>query len=186
MDENAQEPTPDRLTRFISRQEKKRHLAAEWARLAGLRAGMVVLDIGSGPGALAAQYAAMVGEAGVVYALDPHVAPHWPAPNLVHLAQDATLGIIVPSTPDVIFLTDTLHHAADPAAILAHVRAVCGPASRVLIAEYDPAEAGLVGAKPARRMRRETLLALLAVAGFSHGGIIAAPDEHYALLARPA
>lgn len=186
MDDIAQECVSERLTRFISRQEKKRHLASSWAGLAGLRTGMVVLDIGSGPGALAGQYAAMAGPTGMVYALDPQVAPHWPAPNLVHLAQDAAVEISLPRTPDVIFLTDTLHHAADPAAILRHVRVVCGPASLVCIAEYDPAGAGLVGAKPARRMQQETLLGLLAVAGFSHGGIIVAPDEHYALLAHPA
>lgn len=186
MDENAQERVADRLIRFIARQEKKRHLAPVWAGLAGLRPGMVVLDIGSGPGVLVAQYAAMVGPAGMVYALDPQIAPHWPAPNLVHLAQDASLGISLPQTPDVVFLTDILHHAANPAAILCHVRAVCGPASLVCLSDYDPAGAGLVGAKPARRMAPEILLGLLAAAGFSHGGVIAAPDEHYALLAHPA
>lgn len=186
MNENAQEYAADRQARFMSRQEKKRHLAADWAGLAGLRPGMVVLDIGSGPGVLAAQYAAMVGPQGVVYALDPQLAPHWPAPNLRYLAQDAALGIALPDTPDVIFLTDTLHHAADPAAILRHVRAVCGPASLVFIADYDPAGAGLVGAKPHRRMAAARLLALLGPAGFSHSGIISAPDEHYALRARPA
>jgi 2-polyprenyl-3-methyl-5-hydroxy-6-metoxy-1,4-benzoquinol methylase len=183
MDDNAQGRLSGNLARFISRQEKKRHLAAAWGAMAGLRPGMVVVDIGSGPGVLALEYARIAAK---VYALDPNVAPQFPADNLTHLAQDAASPINLSAPPDIFFLTDTLHHAADPAAILRNVHAASGPETNVFIAEYDPAGPGLVGARPHRRLAPATLLSLLAEQKFAHGGIIAGPDEHYTVLARLA
>ncbi len=144
---------------------------------------MVVVDIGSGPGVLALEYARMAAK---VYALDPNVAPQFAADNLTHLAQDATAPIILPAPPDIFFLTDTLHHAIDPGGILRSVNAACGPATKIFIAEYDPAAPGLIGAKPHRRLAPAARLAVLETQQFSHGGMIAAPDEHYAVLARTA
>lgn len=144
---------------------------------------MIVLDIGSGPGVLAEEYAKIVGQGGLVYALDPKIAPSSMPDNLVFLRQDAAHPINLPAPPDVIFVTDVLHHAPDPAAILANLREVCGPPTRVLIAEYDPAQPGLVGAKQGRRMARQALLSLLDAAGFSHGGVFGTADEHYAVVA---
>jgi 2-polyprenyl-3-methyl-5-hydroxy-6-metoxy-1,4-benzoquinol methylase len=178
MDENAQG-----LERFILRQRQKQHLAVAWAELAGLRPGMVAVDIGSGPGLLALEYARVAAK---VYAVDPHVAPVWQADNLVLLAQDAAVPLDLPAPPDIFFLTDTLHHAADPVAILRAVHTASGPETKILIAEYDPAGPGRVGARPHRRLAPATLLALLAAANFTHGGILPAPDEHYAVLARTA
>jgi 2-polyprenyl-3-methyl-5-hydroxy-6-metoxy-1,4-benzoquinol methylase len=178
MDENAQG-----LQRYIARQSQKRHLAAVWAELAGLRPGMVVVDIGSGPGVLALEYARVAAK---VYAVDPHVAPVWQAENFVPLPQDAAAPLTLLAPPDIFFLTDTLHHATDPAAILHAVHTASGPTTKIFIAEYDPAGPGLVGAKPHRRLSPAALLALLAAAKFTHGGILAGPDEHYAVLARPA
>jgi 2-polyprenyl-3-methyl-5-hydroxy-6-metoxy-1,4-benzoquinol methylase len=175
MDEPPQGPE-----RFIARQLRKRHLAGVWAGLAGLRPGMMVLDIGSGPGVLAAEYARMVGPAGAVYALDPGVALLEPLPNLFALRQDAAAPIAPPRPPDVVFLTDTLHHAADPGAVLRAVHEACGQETVLLAAEYDPAGPGLVGARPHRRMARQTLLDLLRTAGFRVRFVVDAADEHYA------
>lgn len=174
---------PQAHPRFLARQTAKRHLAAIWAALAGLRPGMVALDIGCGPGILSAEYAALIGPTGTVYALDPRVALHKPLPNLIALAQDAAAPIILPAPPDIVFLTDTLHHAENPAAMLRAVRAACTPTTTILIAEYDPEQPGRVGAKPPRRMAQPALLALLADTGFRAAPPQAAPDEHYAILA---
>jgi len=175
---------PQAHPRLVARQLRKRHLAAIWAALAGLRPGMVVLDIGCGPGILSAEYAALTGPAGIVYALDPNVALQEPAPNLIALRQDAAAPIFLSAPPDIVFVTDTLHHAPDPAAILRSLRAACGPATKILIAEYDPAQPGQFGAPPARRIAPQTVLAALAVAGFDPGPVLPAPDEHYAILAK--
>jgi len=180
MDEFAQVPE-----KFLRRQTAKRHLAAVWAALAGLERGMSVLDIGSGPGILAAEYAAMA-DPGVVYALEPRFALHVSRPNLLRLQQDAAQKILLPHPPDVVFLTDTLHHAADPASLLAAIRAVCGETTRLLVAEFAPNGPGLVGPVPNRRMGSAAVHALLQAAEFAPGQPMDAADEHYAVLATPA
>jgi 2-polyprenyl-3-methyl-5-hydroxy-6-metoxy-1,4-benzoquinol methylase len=180
MNEFAQAPA-----KFIARQTAKRHLAAVWAALAGLRPGMCVLDIGSGPGILAAEYAALA-DPGLVYALEPRFALHVTRPNLLPLRQDAVQKIVLPETPDLVFLTDVLHHAADPAAILSAVRAVCTAKTKILVAEYDPDGPGLVGPAKTRRIASATVRARLLAAGFAVGGEENSEDEHYAMLAIPS
>lgn len=172
-----------RLEKYLSRQAAKRHLAYRWAELAELRPGMTILDIGSGPALLAATYAALTGPAGAVYAVEFSIPPAEPAENLVHLAQDAALPIILPTPPDIAFVTDTLHHAQNPEAILAAVHAT-GPA-KLFVAEYDPEQPGRLGAKPHRRLPRAKAKFLLQSAGFTLLAEHDAPDEHYALLAVP-
>jgi hypothetical protein len=179
MDELPQAPE-----RFLRRQRQKRHLAAVWAGLAGLAPGMNVLDVGSGPGILAAVYAVMV-DPGVVYALEPRFALHETLPNLVALRQDAAQKIVLPVAPDVIFLTDTLHHMAAPEAALLRLRAVCGAGTKILAAEYDPAGAGVFGPEPGRRLARAVVLEFLAGAGFTVVWEGNSADEHYAMLATP-
>jgi len=171
--------------KFLARQIAKRHLAAVWARLAGLAAGMTALDVGSGRFVLASEYAAIVGPGGLVYALEPRHAPDAVIANLVHLAQEATAPMALPAPPDVIFCTDTLHHAADPAAMLRALRALCKPATTLLVTEYDPLQPGLIGARPHRRLAPADAVAMLAAAKFSAGTPFSTMDEHYAILAKP-
>lgn len=180
MDELPQAPET-----FLRRQRQKRHLAAVWAGLAGLAPGMNVLDVGCGPGILSAEYARMAAP-GTVYALEPQFALHESLPNLVSLPQDAGQDIFLPCVPDVIFLTDTLHHLAAPQAALPRLRALCGPGTKLLVAEFDPAGPGRFGPQPGRRMARETVREMLAAAGFAMRWAVDSADEHYALLAAPA
>jgi predicted methyltransferase len=175
--------SPQRLEKFLSRQARKRHLAFIWASLAGLRPGMTILDIGSGPALLAATYAALTGPTGLVYAIEPSLSPAETAQNLIHLAQDATTPIILPTKPDIAFLTDTLHHAQNPEKILAAVHATTP--QKILVADYDPTQPGLIGAKPHRRLPRQAAKSLIQNAGFTLTAEHDAPDEHYALLAIP-
>ncbi len=168
----------------MRRQRQKRHLAAIWARLAGLAPGMNVLDVGCGPGMLSAVYAGIVAP-GVVYALEPRFALHEALPNLVALRQEAA-AVVLPCAPDVIFLTDTLHHMAAPQAALQRLRAVCGAGSKILVAEYDPAGPGNFGPETGRRIAPAAVREMLAAAGFVAAPKLDSADEHYAVLATPA
>ncbi len=167
----------------MRRQRQKRHLAAVWAELAGLAPGMCVLDVGSGPGMLAAVYADIVAP-GLVCALEPRYALHERRENLLHLAQDVS-AVELPLRPDVILLTDTLHHLAKPGAALRRLRGLCGAAVRILVAEFDPAGPGVFGPAPAERMARRIVLDLLTEAGFAAVWARDTVDERYAVLAAP-
>ncbi len=187
------QPADTRLARLITRQAQKRHLAALWAEAAGIAPGMHVLDIGAGSGALSFEYAGMVGPAGTVTALDPDAeciayindqAAHRAVPlrAIVGTAEALPALAIV---PDCIMLTDALHHMDDPTAALRALRAIMRADAVLFIAEYDPAGAGAVGAKLARRTAPATVATMLAAAGFAIRARSPAPDEHYTITAVP-
>jgi len=177
---------PQGLERFIARQGRKRHLAAVWARLAGLEPGMVAADIGCGTGILTQEYARIVGPNGIVYGVEHRLAlaDHLTgAANVRFVFHDYDSELTLEQMPDRIFLTDTLHHQADPLAVLRCIRGICASGSRLFIAEYDPDGPGRMGAKRHRRMQKAELLRLIAAAGFGHDGVIDTADEHYAVIA---
>jgi ubiquinone/menaquinone biosynthesis C-methylase UbiE len=182
MDEN-----PQGMNVFISRQSRKRHLAAVWAGLAGLEPGMVVVDIGCGPGLLTREYARIIGANGIIFAVDNNesaAAQLADLPNVHFLFQRCDSDLKLEHIPNIVLITDKLQHVPEPEGILRQAFNICGPHTRILITGYDPKQPGLVGMKPRRRMAPETLVALVEAAGFSHGGVFDAPDEHYALLAQ--
>jgi SAM-dependent methyltransferase len=182
MDEN-----PQGTDVFIARQRQKRHLAAIWASLAGLEPGMVVADIGCGPGVLTREYAAMTGRGGLVYAVDnktTYAELFTECVNVHFLFQYYDYKIKIEQIPNVIFLTDRLQHVSNPEMVLRQVRDASGPETRILITGYDPKGAGLLGTRLDRRIPPETMAAWVRAAGFRHGGIIDSADEHYALIAR--
>lgn len=180
-----------RLARLIVRQAQKRHLAALWAAAAGIAPGMTLLDIGAGSGALSFEYAALVGPAGRVIALDPdgecigHISAEAERRGLAIRAIVGSAEALpaLDAAPDRIMLTDALHHMDDPAAALAALRAILPPHGLLFIAEYDPAGPGAVGAKLARRTAPERVVALLGAAGFTIVNHAPAPDEHYTFTA---
>jgi SAM-dependent methyltransferase len=181
MDEN-----PQGTDVFIARQRQKRHLAAIWASLAGLEPGMVVADIGCGPGVLTREYAAMTGPGGLVYAVDnktTYAELFTECVNVHFLFQYYDYKIKIEQIPNVIFLTDRLQHVSNPEMVLRQVRDASGPETKVLITGYDPKGAGLVGTRLDRRIPPETMAAWARAAGFRHGSIIDSADEHYALIA---
>lgn len=182
------------LARLITRQARKAHLAAVWSSRAGIAPDMQVLDIGAGTGALTLIYARMVCPGGMVLAVDPDEAV---LAYLVAAAardgvavrtscQPAEAAIAVPVPPDRVLMTDTLHHAVDPCAVLRSVHAVMHVMSVLLIAEYDPAGAGAMGAPLQRRISQATVRKWLVETGFVPEAPLSAPDEHYTILARPA
>ncbi len=180
------EENPQGTDGFIARQRQKRHLAAIWAKLAGLAPGMVVADIGCGPGVLTREYAALVGPGGLVYAVDnktTYAESFTNCINVLFLFQDYDSEIKLEHMPNIVFLTDRLQHVSNPQMVLQQVWEASGPETKLLITGYDPQGAGRLGTRLERRIPPATLSAWVQAAGFRHGGIIDSADEHYALIA---
>jgi 2-polyprenyl-3-methyl-5-hydroxy-6-metoxy-1,4-benzoquinol methylase len=180
------EANPQGTDFFITRQTQKRHLATVWAEMAGLEPGMVVADIGCGPGILTCEYARIVGPTGVVYALENKAgyADRFEGLANVHfLFQSYEMEITLEQIPHIVFLTDKIQHVSQPETLLSRVFSVCGHSTKVLITGYDPTAEGRVGMRRHRRMAPARLIGLVEAAGFTHAGVIGAPDEHYALIA---
>jgi ubiquinone/menaquinone biosynthesis C-methylase UbiE len=114
-------------------------------RLAGLRPGMRVLDVGCGPGDVSFIAAGLVGSTGSVLGVDA-------APEMVELArsraaekglsavqftQAAVDAIIVDEPVDAVVGRLILMHVPDPAAALRHLSALMRPGGVIAFSEND-------------------------------------------------
>lgn len=102
---------------------------------AGIEEGQTVLDFGCGPGHYAAGAARMVGEKGMVYALDIHPlaikavrgkALKGGLNNISTILSDRDTGL-ADETIDVVMLYDTIHAIGDTQALLSELHRVMKP-----------------------------------------------------------
>lgn len=111
-----------------------------------LRPGERVLDLGCGPGYLAAEMAAEVGPSGSVHGID--VSPSMLAIAAgrargegrapVHLAEGDVLGVPLPDgAVDAAVCTQVYEYVADMPAALAEARRVLRPGGRLLVIDTD-------------------------------------------------
>ena len=165
--------------KLAERQRQRLPLADAYWALLGRPVGQRLADVGCGPGVLAHRYAELGAH---VLAVDlradalAFVPPHLRITTRVHDLEAAPL----PERVDAVVMSDVLHHARDPAAMLRHARASGG---LLLVAEYDPGGAGDVGPPLEARLGPEAVAKLLREAGFVPGEAVAAGEEQYALVA---
>lgn len=173
---------------IFERQRLRAPLMDLWWRLADARPGMRVLDVGCGPGFFTLDLARRLGPEGSVLAVDVNpdaIASLEARRGPEHANVRALVLDVETHNPpergfDLMLLTDVLHHADGPEAILRRLR---GFGARLLIAEFDPDGPGEMGPPQSERIPRERLEATLRAAGWSVTRAEAQPFEHYALVA---
>jgi arsenite methyltransferase len=106
-----------------------------------LQPGERVLDIGCGPGYLAAEMADVVGPEGAVHGVDP--SPHMLAiaarrDERIELSEGDALSLrVADSSFDAAVATQVYEYVADIAAALAEARRVLRPGGRLLVLDTD-------------------------------------------------
>ncbi len=124
----------------------------EFLAEAGLKPGDRVLDFGCGPGAYVPDAAEMVGESGMVYALDMHplavqrvqrLAEKRGLTNVETICSDCRTGLPDGSL-DVALLYDVLHLLGQPQAVLAEIHRVLRPGGIISVNEPHMKERDIV------------------------------------------
>lgn len=173
------------------RQSHRLPLVDQWVQLVNMQPGSKVLDIGPGPGVFLAEYVKRVGSEGEVYALeksgDAVSLLRQEFANLKNVAiyhGDAEQCTDAMDLTDIVMITDILHHADLPERVLQNVYNHIKPATRVLIAEFDPEAEGQIGPPLQNRLRLQDVEQLAEQAGLEVIDRNRQEFEHYYILAR--
>lgn len=146
------------------------------AKLAGLKPGQAVADIGAGTGLFTWPFAKAVGPQGRVYAvdispafvkylgneakkrgLDAVVKPVQGAADATNLAENSI---------DVAFVCATYHHFEKPEAMLASIHRALRPGGRLVVIDWDLRPDSTEHVKERARAPRDVYFAEIARAGF--------------------
>ena len=132
----------------------------------GLRSGMTFVDVGAGTGFFSREASEIVGEKGIVYALDM-------SPEMLEILKQNGVGTNVRvmrseeyrfPVPDGIahltLLSTVLHENADTRRLLAEAARVTAPAGCIAIIEWKKQDEE-IGPPKSERLGREELLAAL-------------------------
>jgi ubiquinone/menaquinone biosynthesis C-methylase UbiE len=124
-------------------------------REAGVCPGMTILDFGCGPGGFSLAAARLVGEKGMVYAVDIHPlavksvqksAKEQRLKNIKTILQDGTVCLenFDRESIDMILLYDVLHGLSQPDAVLAGLHQVLRPEGILSVSDHHVKEVSLL------------------------------------------
>jgi ubiquinone/menaquinone biosynthesis C-methylase UbiE len=159
----------------------------------GLCSGMVFMDIGCGEGFFTIPAAKLVGEKGVVYAVDvdassieklKHKAAERNLQNLNAKVGEAEETVFCEECADIVFYSIVLHDFRDPAKVLHNAKRMLKPAGKLVNLDWKKKPTAF--GPPVRiRFSEEQAASLIKAAGFTIESAKDAGRNFYIVTARP-
>ncbi|MCW4019150.1 MAG: class I SAM-dependent methyltransferase [Candidatus Bathyarchaeota archaeon] len=159
----------------------------------GLREGMVFMDIGCGQGFFSLLAAKVVGENGVVYAVDTDAqaierlkarAAEKGVTNIHAIAGSAEETVFCTACADIVFFSMVLHDFADASKVLDNARKMLKPSGKVANLDWKKKPMSF-GPPESIRFSAKTAAELMIHAGFTVENIADAGPHHYLVLGKP-
>jgi ubiquinone/menaquinone biosynthesis C-methylase UbiE len=186
----------DRVKFLMSEERKEQHNPETVLIEAGVTEGMVMVDLGSGPGFFTMPMADMTGENGLVYAVDSNqimlrglrenIAKSEVNPKTIKLVKSDVCNTGIPSeSVDLVLFANILHEVENRKAFFQEVRRISKPTARIVDVDWKkiPTERG-----PPLKLRLSEAEAnqVFAQNGFCVIKQIEVGPYHYELIAKQA
>ena len=160
---------------------------------AGLRSGMVFVDVGCGDGFFTIMAAQVVGPKGMVYAVDTdpsaidrlkRKASDKRLINVKAVAAEAEETVFCNECADIVFYSIVLHDFHDPVKVLINAKQMLKPSGRLVNLDWKKRQ--MVHGPPFRiRFSEEQAQTLIRNAGFTVENAHEVGRDHYVIVAKP-
>ena len=160
---------------------------------AGLRSGMVFVDVGCGDGFFTILAAQLVGEKGKVYAVDTDAsaierlkrrAAEKGLGNVKAVVVEAEETVFCDGCADVVFYSIVLHDFHDPAKVLLIAMRMLKPSGCLVDLDWKKKQTE-IGPPVRIRFSEEQAQRLIKNAGFNVESVRDAGRDHYVVVAKP-
>lgn len=160
----------------------------------GLRSGMVFIDIGSGDGFFTMLAARLVGENGLVYAVDTdgsaierlkRKATQDRLNNVKAVVSEAEDSILCEGCADIIFYSIALHDFHNPLKVLHNAKQMLKSSGTLVDLDWKKEHMSF-GPPEQIRFSEDTASKLMVTAGFEIMNVSDAGSYHYVITAKPS
>lgn len=134
---------PKNIDILISEERKKELDPSEYLIKKGLKKGMVLADIGCGPGFFVFPASEIVGKDGMVYAIDTQqemldeLRKRNPSKNVVLLRSEETKLSVDSTSVDMAIMVFVLHEVHHPVDFLIEVKRILKPSGRLIVIDWE-------------------------------------------------
>ena len=186
----------DELSRFLLSDERRRYQdPLKISKAMGVKSGMIVADLACGPGFFTVPLASLVGEGGLVYAVDanPAMLRHLRInikksgvnrETIKVMRADVSDTTIPAGSVDVVLFANVLHDIGDRKAFLREVRRISKPRATIVDIDWEKVEMDH-GPPYEIRLTRAESLRILTENGFAFVRLVHAGSHHYGLVFNP-
>jgi ubiquinone/menaquinone biosynthesis C-methylase UbiE len=185
----------DRVKFLMSEERKQQHNPQTILNKAGATKGMIIADLGSGPGFFTIPMAQMTGEKGLVYAVDSdqamlnglkeNIAKSEVNPNIIKIVNCDVCNTGIPKeSVDLVLFANVLHEVEDKKAFFQEVRRISKPSAYIVDVDWKKVQTEY-GPPIKDRLSEDEANRVLTENGFSLLKQIDIGPYHYELICKP-